>query len=282
MRFSNESYYELLKDKLGRVRPHGHYFSAICPLHDDHKPSLLVYHDGFRCMACRKSGSLTQLFNALEKKGRKKSSKFLSTFPSIEINPKQFSIPPEELAWLAHDTLIAFPEQGRYLSQRKIAGQIESAHLGWWDGYYTFPAFGETDIFLSLPTRASATTEKNIGLRWLPCTYSLYVPNWPLFLKSNHIYIVYGIFDALTLSELGVPSCASTLGKHFDSVWLEPYRAKKFSVIPDRGEECEARRLMRNIGWRADRMIQLDYPGGAKDVNDLVVRGCTDYLLSQL
>lgn len=281
MRFSNESYYELLKEKLSKVRYHGHYFSALCPLHDDKQPSLLVYHDGFKCMACQRSGSLTQLFQAVSKKGRK-SSKFLSTFPSIKINPKLLSIPSEELTWLAHDTLIAFPDQGRYLQQRKIAGQIESAHLGWWNGYYTFPAFSETDTFLSLPMRASSSIEKIIGLRWLPCTYSLYVPSWPLFLKSKHIYIVYGIIDALTLTELGIPACTSTLGKHFDSLWLESYRAKKFSVIPDLGEEPEARHLLHNLGWRGNKLIQLDYPAGCKDVNDLVLHDYEQYLLSQL
>lgn len=281
MRFSNESYYELLKEKLGRVRHHGHYFSALCPLHDDNQPSLLVYHDGFKCMACQRSGSLAQLFNAVQKKGRK-SSKFLSTFPSIEINPKQFSIPPEELAWLAHDALCAFPNQGAYLRQRKVIGQVESAHLGWWNGYFTFPAFDESDSFLSLPTRASSTTEKILGVRWLPCTYALYVPNWPLFLKASHVFIVYGIFDALSLTELGIPACTSTLGKHFNPLWLEKYRTKKFSVIPDRGEEEEAHLLMRSLGWRACRTIQLDYPEGCKDVNDLVVHNCSQYLLSQL
>lgn len=283
MKQSSESYYELLKDRLSKVRYHGHYYSALCPLHDDSQPSLLVYHDGFKCMACQRSGSLAQLFQAATKNKRDRNSpKFLSTFSSISINPKQFSVPPEDLAWLAHDTLMAFPQQGDYLCRRKVFGQLENAHLGWWEGYFTFPAFTETDTFLSLPIRASASTEKNIGLRWLPCTYALYVPNWPLFLKSQNIYIVYGIFDALSLSQLGIPVCTSTLGKHFNVSWLDTYRAKKFSVLPDRGEEQEARQLLHNLGWRAQRLIQLDYPLNCKDPNDLIVQGYEHYLLSQL
>lgn len=284
MKFSNESYYEQLKGLLRRVKPHGHYFSALCPFHDDHEPSLLVYPDGFKCMGCNRSGSLPQLMKAALRKGRKISAKNLAELTPITSHlNKPNNITQEELAWLAHDTLSAFPDLlAGYLKRRKVFGQIDTAHIGWWDGYFTFPALDEDDKFLACPMRADSVNEAITGNRWLPCTSTLYVPNWPLFLRSQKIIIVYGIFDALSLSELGIAVCSSTLGKNFDPCWLDKYRSKKFLALPDRGEEQEARKLIAGLGWRGMRVIDYDWPEGCKDANDLVVHGYSDCLMAQV
>jgi hypothetical protein len=283
LKFSNDSYYEQLKVTLRKVKPHGHYFSALCPIHDDHEPSLLVYPDGFKCMGCNRSGSLAQLFAATRHRNHKFSSKFLDALSPLSVYPNTpNNLSHEELAWLAHDLLTAFPGQGTYLTKRGVSGQIDSAHLGWIDGLYTFPAFDEADNFLSCPMRSSETTEKIIGLRWLPCPKTLYVPNWPLFLKATKVVIVAGIFDALTLSELGVASCTSTLGKNFDFTWLEKYRTKKFLVWFDKGEEAEARKLSIDLTWRGYEMKNFDWPEDCKDQNDLYLKGYQQCLLSAI
>jgi len=37
------------------------WYTALCPFHDDHHPSLRFTENGFRCMACDRSGPLREL-----------------------------------------------------------------------------------------------------------------------------------------------------------------------------------------------------------------------------
>lgn len=95
------------------------------------------------------------------------------------------------------------------------------------------------------------------------------------------MYVVFGMIDALTLSELRLPVVTSTGGaQSFRPQWLENYR-KPILVIPDKGEGRAARRLAGGLDWRG-KVKTLDYPGDFKDPNDYIAAGRGESLLKEL
>ncbi len=47
----------------GRARDYDNYRADLCPYHDDTRPSLLVYSDGFHCRGCGVSGTVWDFIN---------------------------------------------------------------------------------------------------------------------------------------------------------------------------------------------------------------------------
>jgi len=95
------------------------------------------------------------------------------------------------------------------------------------------------------------------------------------------LYVVFGMIDALTLSELRLPVVTSTGGaKSFQPQWLENYR-KPILVIPDKGEDRAATNLAGGLDWRG-KVKRLDYHGVFKDPNDYLMAGKRTELLKEL
>ena len=60
----NTSYDQLLAEVVRELKatgPRNRWFTALCPFHDDHHPSLRFTDGGFNCMACSEKGSLRDL-----------------------------------------------------------------------------------------------------------------------------------------------------------------------------------------------------------------------------
>ena len=56
---------------------------------------------------------------------------------------------------------------------------------------------------------------------------------------------------------------------------------KRVIILPDKGEEDTARKLRDELGWRG-AVMNLDYPSGCKDPNDLLVKGHGQWLISEI
>lgn len=255
---------EQLSEKLERVTWHGKYFSAKCVFHDDNSPSLLVYPDGAYCLGCQKRVSLKSLWSKVsggkvvvrETPGRLFD---WGAYGSLE-----------QLADTAHETLINYRDTfGRYLDVRGIGSCIKDNWLGWEKGWYTVPLFSNLREFSGIVIRASPAIQAVHKIRYLfpPGQQPLlYVPSWRRIV--DRVLVVFGIIDALALSALGYPVVTSTHGQNFPASLLDPIRLP-ITIIPDRGEEQMARKLVSNLGWRG-RLQLLDYPEGTKDPADLV------------
>lgn len=273
-----QSQYEAVRKLAKRVTSHGRYFSIKCPYHDDVNPSMLVYSDGFYCMGCRRRGTLTRLLSTLTGKSYSADS---SKPPSPYYFPNYAH--PEEIAARAFDTLMAFPNLSGWLESRHVDQRIEYNELGWFEGWYTIPLFGEKRNFQGLVMRAGPELQKRKDWRYMvsPGTEpNMYVPDWSLCRRAEKIIVVFGIFDALSLTSLRIPTVTSSHGKKFFPEWLDTFR-KPIHILPDAGEEEEARILASNLGWRG-KVVTVDYPRGCKDPNDLIVKNHTQYLLSKV
>jgi DNA primase len=264
----SELRYDDFADAPGARRYDG-YLALLCPFHDDHKPSLFVWPDGwFKCMSCGERGRWQKLHDKL--------NGFIAR-PSIfrsSATPTLNGI-VEDVAEGAHRTLQMFPVFNAYLKRRGVEGMIDKCMLGWYEGWYTIPAWDEDNKFAGMAMRASTAVEEASGMRhFIPPGQPalLYVPLRREFEKAERIYIVFGIFDALVMAAAGYPVCTVIGGHRAFNAGLVEHIRKPIIVVPDHGEEGQAVLLRNKLGWRG-RHHFVDWPDGCKDPNDLVMNG---------
>jgi hypothetical protein len=245
------------------------YIVALCPFHDDRKPSILIYGDGwFTCLGCGRKGTWDTLH-------RKMNGVDVIIRPELDTRwqgPNIKKYDPEELAFVANEDLMNFPSYNWYLKLRGLEGRIETCQLGYWKGWYTIPMFDNDGQFQNLVLRAAPHIEKSSGLRyWFTGKASLYVPDWHKVNTSPYVFLVFGMLDALTLSELGFAAVTAGGTQNLRTEWLEDIR-KPILVIPDQDEEPLAQKIISKLGWRG-KMVRLPYRDGMKDPNDFLSRG---------
>lgn len=272
MLYSNTINLQRILSKLRKIKEYENYYSALCIFHDDTKPSMLVFKDGwFRCLACGRTGDYEMLWRKLQR----------YTSPSMEIKteaadwkrPKiSEGISSYELIMNAHRILLQNSESlAWYLRMRRIDDRIESQRLGWLNGWYTIPFFDVNGNYKGVGLRASRHVQEATGYRYhIPNKESLYVPDWKLIMDNDFIVVVFGLLDALSLVSLRIPAMSVVHGKAITAEDFNPYR-KRLLFFPDEGEENISYNLIGNLGWRG-KVIKVTYPYGTKDVNDLLVQ----------
>ena len=66
-RIKSEVTPEDVAKKLGlNIVPRGNRKRVLCPFHDDHDPSLELFHDHYHCWACNAHGNVFELVKQLE------------------------------------------------------------------------------------------------------------------------------------------------------------------------------------------------------------------------
>lgn len=279
---------ERLAEILAPVIWHGRYFVTRCPWpehhkHDDVNPSFLVYPDGAVCLSasCQRRATLEQVYVQV-----------VHHAPNAPINvgPQhlvEWSQIPDlhRLCDEAHTYLLSHPEQDFYLRQRGLAACIRPNQLGWWHGWITVPIIDLRNQFLGLVLRATPSMQQVSHVRYLtpPHQAKLLYHARP-FQSSDIIYVVFGIFDALALSLLGLPAVTCTNITGLRPVDLDHFRCKLI-VVPDRGEEDKGRELVSGLDWRGqlhllpyDNFLPLD----VKDPADIVQAGFGTWLFKLL
>src|SRR5262249_35827719 len=76
-----------LPDLIGEPLVNG---KVVCPFHDDHTPSLVVYDDHYHCFVCGAHGDHVDWLMAVEAMDRKEAIQFLAAWdgPSVEQRPR--------------------------------------------------------------------------------------------------------------------------------------------------------------------------------------------------
>ncbi len=274
--------FDEIENLLVGVQEHNGYISALCPFHEDQKPSLLVWKSDppfFRCMGCNEQGSLGKLLRQLQ---GWEAPKIVSGDKShTHILPSDID-ELETLCYSAHTMLMAnYDPLANYLINRGVENCIKPCNLGYVSGLYTIPIYDDKHNFIGAVGRTSPAKQIEIGLRFDTPTGQgalLYVPDWKLVSNSDYLVVVFGMFDALALTATGLPACTATAGKESTTpVMLEQFR-KPIYVIPDKGEEKTGMNLVNRLGWRG-RLITVTYPDGCKDPANLVQKGLTEIII---
>lgn len=264
--------------RLDKVQSYSNYSIAVCVFHADNDPSMMVFKDGwFRCLGCGRVGKWNQIWDKVN--GRRV---IVTPEPKTSFRPPVLGEGLEETCYQAHLDILQFPSFQWYIEQRGIQDRIETNEIGYWQGWYTFPVRDEEGKFKTAVLRAAPHVQEVSGLRyWCKSVPVPYVPDWRLLNNAKSIFVVYGIMDALTLSSLRFPVITSTAGNNtVNPAWFDNYRVP-IHVIPDLGEDDQARELIRHLGWRGN-ILKLKFPDKKKDVNGFVEANQKEELISQL
>jgi hypothetical protein len=97
----------------------------------------------------------------------------------------------------------------------------------------------------------------------------LYAPSWKRVQKKKVVYLTFGIIDAVSLYCMGAASISTTCGMKMNTSYLDGIR-KRIIFIPDKGEEAQAQKFAKKMGWRG-AVMPCNWPEDAKDVNDIFV-----------
>ena len=262
------------------------YLLTNCPWHDDREASLLVYPDGWWvCLGeCATHGPNYKLYAELSSPGttaRGRRDIPIGRPPYLPTTEEE----QVEFVTKAHSVLTRNASFRWYPETRGIEGRIEPCELGWHEGWLVLPVKSEDNEITGIIIRSGPQAEKLTGIRFSQPSGQrsmVYCPDWSLTLRDpGPLYIVFGMIDALTLSELRLPVLTTTGGaKSFDPKWLNKY-SKKIMIIPDKGEESQAYELAAGLDWRGHVKL-LAYPDGFKDPNDYAMAGKSDQLLREL
>ena len=270
-----------IENYLEGVTWHGDYISACCVFHEDNNPSMLVYEDGFQCLACNEKGNLQKLLTKLDRSEKVKRPQFSKSKTPWGKWLYDRSLP--ELAWDAHQLLKRNPSQGYYLKERGIGGAIDELRLGWLGGYYFFPILNNSNKVIGLVIRTGTSHQILAGARYLVPPNQppmLYVPSLELTKEQDKIVIVYGIIDAITLFLLDQAVITGSAGKTIEPALLDEFR-KPLIIIPDHNEDADGLTLAGSLGWRGE-IHRIDYPEDSKDCNDLLINHGKNYLLCKI
>lgn len=256
------------------------YFMSICPFHDDSKPSLMVHEDGYHCKACGAKGNLRKL----ERKvafGFRPSNTVSAVLPRWKSWEREYG-DLDGIVEYAHDNLLRNKKYRKYYETRKCEKFIDAGRLGYINGWAVIPVFGRDGRVADCVVRAVSGKG---GSRYvvapapgngMESLRPLYVPNWKRVIASDLVYVVYGIFDAISLELCGLPVVTGITGKSLCPDQLIEMR-KKFVIVPDHNEEGDAHKLANLIGWRG-RVKELQFPDGAKDPDDVRRQYGNEYL----
>jgi len=240
------------------------YIAAICLFHPDSSPSLMIYPDSYKCVACGAHGSTKSLLQKV--KG--------STFTPV-IQTKRSATNPFN-RWLKKDTLentlklayrsgLAYPGQCEYLDKRGITQDARREFkIGCLEGFYTIPIFKGSDVIGALARSGVGFS----GSRY-------FVPkgqNSNIIFEAGRkergvTFITFGVLDAISIWLVGKTAISTTGGKRIDPTAFDDYR-KKLLFFPDRGEEVDAQKIISHLGWRG-KLVRISWPDGCKDPNDL-------------
>ena len=256
-----------IEEYLPNAKRYSRYVAGSCVFHDDQTPSLLVYSDRYFCKGCNESGTTNKLLQLL-KFGNYRTPKPQNNM----VNLWGFSYDPQEFADYAHSLINSHPQYKKYLYSRKLTeNSIQKLRIGYTTGHYIFPILGKHREVLGNVARADKVVQKYTNKRYrVPFEQDLllYIPDHRLIENSTYIVCVFGIIDAVTLCQLGIPVMTYSIGKDIPAERFDKYR-KPIYVIPDMGEEKSALKLAHSLGWRG-KVILLDYPEGTKDCNEIL------------
>jgi DNA primase len=266
-------------DYLDGATRYSRYVASLCPFHNDSRPSFFVYPDYYSCRSCNAHGRTSNLINDI----KQQKGETVLVHKHVDFNSPWFAWKKygslDNVLNISHNNIIKTYKTA-YLTKRGITEDtIKELHIGWLDDWITFPIYDLSHQLVGAIARAGETNKTTAKY----CCYPdqspdlLYVPSWDNIPTSDVFYVVYGILDIITLHQIGLSGASTTTGKRTNPDALDTIR-KRIYIIPDHGEELEGLKLASNLDWRG-KMLQIDWPEGTKDINDIYCKYGANKLL---
>lgn len=248
-----------------------HYLATRCIFHEDRSPSLLIYPDRYYCKSCDAHGLTSYLLRRLE--GGNFSQGDTEAFhPALWRNLQEMDM--ESICLDAFYYLKRHPDLGYYFRNRGIPdSQSQKLMLGFLDGYYIFPVRDQKHAITGIIARAGPVLQKEKNIRYIIPPHQsldlLYCPDWEQV--QDYAFVPFGIMDAISISLAGFPAISGTVGHNLSRKAFDGLRMP-LAFLPDGDHKDD--KLARDLAcmdWRG-RLINMTYPDGLKDCNDLLVK----------
>lgn len=249
---------------------YNHYVAALCLFHDDHQPSLMIYQDVYRCVACGAFGSTKALLTKLRSGNIDKVTTTLKPAPRNPFNRWLRKNKLPDILKSSYITQCQHPEWCGYLEERKIDAHTRKIFkIGNRDNFFLLPIVEDTRKVVGVVARAGRgftgsryyiPDGQNPNLIYSTDNYSR---------REGKLFLTFGIFDAISVYLCGHRCLSTTTGKQLDASALDRYRERIY-FLPDADEYIDAKKITHRLGWRG-KVIKIDYPDGTKDMNDLLI-----------
>ena len=225
-----------------------------CPYHDDSNPSMQVFENGFKCYACGEHGNLQKLFVEL----------------GIEQAPK-----PDLLKSIQRDLMrvistnlhcmVGIPDSTPFKSDyrgitKKTFKEVRAFYND--DNEVSFPLY-------DLDFNYRGYIKKVYGEKYINNFTSGWVPFNMQNLNSNSPIIVEGVFDALSVIQLGYKNCIACLGTgQVWNIWklLKRIHAVDVKILFDNDDSGQYAAKKLNDLYRNSTIITI--PEANKDPNN--------------
>lgn len=220
----------------------------LCPYHDDTNPSMQVFSNGFKCYACDAHGSLQQLYLDLGIESAPRPDMIKS------ISEKLNNILSTNL-----HCLIGLPNSKSFTGDyRGIKSEIYIANKCFYIECDTvcFPLF-------DLNFRYRGYIKNHYGGKYVNWFTNGYLPYNLNNLNANSPIIVEGVFDALSVVQLGYHNVIATLG--IGQVWnvakiLRQIKANNVHILFDSDDAGGyAAKKMSDL-YRSSKIITIPEP----------------------
>jgi len=248
--------------KLNYAKRYENYVVALCPFHDERRPSFFVYEDRYRCESCGANGW---------------TSKLLERIGGVPISPQKVTNFQNPFTrWsrdrnLAQTLKLAWENAPSvYMRERGVDDETQKRlGIGILEDYITFPIRNRRSgrIIGAIVRAGEGRTGQKYIIPAGQNPHLIYCPSWKRVQQKKTIYLTFGIIDAVSLYIMGAASISTTCGMRMDTSYLDQIR-KRIIFIPDRGEEEAAQKFAKKLGWRGG-VMRCYYPDGTKDVNDV-------------
>jgi len=195
------NWYTLKQRLLGKffdALDYGDYLLISCPSpdHNDKTASCFINAGDYNCVACGYRGQTRQLLGQeVKQKYGQKERQYWNIFSKFDS---------------LRDLFEKAKRQYHYLTKRGIQKSIiDKVNIKYLEGYYLFPCDNGKDEF-------AGAVARNI-LKSRPFRYvvpkdqpdMLFIPDMELVSASPFVILVFGIIDALTLYQFGLPAIST-------------------------------------------------------------------------
>jgi len=221
-----------------------------CPFHDDHNPSLQVFENGFKCYACGETGNIKKLFVELgiEKYEEPDALRSMVNKLTKSLNTKLHC-------------LAGLPDAKPFdVDYRGIKSEIYMANN-------TFTTEPDTVCFplYDLDMNYRGYVKNIFGGKYINYFTNGYVPYNLHRLNSASPIIVEGIYDALSVMQLGYNNVIATLGT--GQIWnvariLRKIKATNVHILFDNDSNKAGQYAAKRLSeiYRNSKIIEIPEP----------------------
>jgi len=225
-----------------------------CPYHNDHNPSLQVFQTGYKCYSCEASGPLTKLYIDLGIESAPRPDLLKATLEKLS----------KTISTNLH-CLVGLPDASSFTGDyRGVKSEIYLANEA-----FTTEADSIGFPLYDLDSKYRGYVKNVYGGKYINNFTSGYVPFGLQRLNANAPIIVEGIFDALSVQQLGYKNVIAILGT--GQIWnvakiLRQIKAANVHILMDSDDAGIYAAKKLSDMYRSSKIISIEEPN--KDPNN--------------